>query len=137
MASADDDWILSEISHKRRDDSAAVHGDWWQTLPREFWSFAEPFALSPSNRVKVQATAAVDVFTRTMVASVVAGLALPMGFGPKELRHFEQDRDFYSRFVDEGRSESFFEPPPDQVRIERRPPRGPFFKPRDGVCEDR
>lgn len=131
-----DDWILSKISHRRSADTAHIKGDWWDTIPREFWSFEEPFELGKRQSMKVRATAAVDVATRTFAASMVAGLALPLGFSPREIKHLADDAKFYSAFVTSGRSTEFFVPPVDQVRMERRPPRAPFFKPRDGVCED-
>lgn len=136
MSSDSDDPILSKIAHRRHDDTAAIRGDWWQALPREFWNFAEPFSLGASAHVKVKATAAFDVATRTLAAGAVASLALPFGFSPRELKHFESDAELYSSFVLTGRSEQFFTPPDQAVRVERRPPRGPYFQPRDGVCED-
>lgn len=111
-------------------------GHWWSALSPRFADEEEPFELALRDRVLVGTTAASDVLLRTVGASLVGSLALPIGFHPLEIRRAFRDLDFYGPIAESGDPSRFFHAPPDGVRVERRAARWPRLWPRGGVCED-
>ncbi len=112
-------------------------GYWWDTLPKDFASTQEQFDLSPADARAIRATAATDVAIRTGGAFMVGGLALPVGFRPKEARRAFEDTSLYLPFAEAGDAGQYFQKPPSGVRVRAKKANWfPRFKPTDGVCEE-
>lgn len=129
--------VLSRIRHgTASSEPSRSDGPWWETLPEDFASTTEPFALEAGDKVRVASTAVIDVGIRTAAASAVAGLALPLGYHPRELRRALDDVDFYLPMAKSGDATRFFREPPSGVRVRTSPADWyPRFDPDDGTCE--
>jgi pimeloyl-ACP methyl ester carboxylesterase len=86
--------------------------------------------------MRIGAVARTDVVLRTLGASAVGALALPMGYHPIELLRSLDDLSLYAPLAESGDATRFFSRPPRRVPIEKRRARMPLFRPSDGVCED-
>ena len=130
--------VVSRITHEAGPREPAVSDGhaWWQELPTGFASSSERFELGAADRIKVHATAASDVVLRTLGASLVASLALPVGYHPLALRRALVDEELYGRIAESGDPDRFFERPPRRVLVSRRRARLPLFRPGSGACED-
>lgn len=111
-------------------------GAWWKYLESNFYRKPEAFELAPADQFRVSGTAALDVLIRTVGASLIGTLALPVGYNPLNIRRMFQDRDLYQSLADSGDPKKFFANPPRGVPIKRSKPGWPYFKPPDGICED-
>lgn len=109
---------------------------WWESLPIDFAEEPDPFELRLSEKIQVGASAAGDVILRTLGASLVGSLALPVGYNPLGLYRSLRDLRFYAELASQGDAARFFHRPPRGVHQSRRVARMPLFSPRDGVCED-
>ncbi len=132
--------VVSRIAHDaaERPRLLAGEGPWWSRLDPAFARADERFDLGAWDRARVGATAASDVVLRTLGASLVGALALPIGYHPLALRRALREREAYARFAEAGDAHAFFARPPRRgVAIETRAVRTPFvFRPRGGVVED-
>lgn len=129
--------VVSRIVHE--DGGPRPAGDqrpWWQSLAPDFYASRERFAMTRGERAKVAVTAASDVVLRTLGASLVATLAMPLGYHPRALARALSDRELYRQLATSGDPNRFFERPPRSVRVQRRRAALPLFRPRDGRCED-
>ncbi|MCL4755049.1 MAG: alpha/beta hydrolase family protein [Myxococcales bacterium] len=109
---------------------------WWESLSADFHRSRERFEMTRGERAKVTATAASDVVLRTLGASLVATLAIPVGYHPRALSRALGDRELYGSMARGRNPDRFFLTPPRGVKLERRRARLPLFRPKDGVCED-
>ncbi len=109
---------------------------WWQQLAEDFASRPEPFDHLLRDRLLVGSTASIDVMVRTAAASMVAGLALPLGYRPSQLRRDLDDARMYTDLADSGDPQRFFAAPPAGVPVSERVPGWPHFRTRDGHCAD-
>ncbi|MCC6900372.1 MAG: alpha/beta hydrolase family protein [Polyangiaceae bacterium] len=109
---------------------------WWESLPADFHRSRERFDMTRGERAKVAATAASDVVLRTLGATLVGALAIPVGYHPWALSRALGDRELYGSMADGGDPDRFFVRPLRGVEVQRRRARLPLFRPRDGVCED-
>jgi hypothetical protein len=129
--------VVSRIAHEGGGLRPADDGrPWWDSLPADFCASRERFEMTGRDRAKVAVTAASDVVLRTVAASLVSALAIPVGFHPLALRRALRGQDFYARLAESGDPERVFRPPPRGVAVRRRRARLPLFRPSDGVCDD-
>ena len=130
--------IVSRIVHETSRYAPPVlpQGPWWENLENNFWARPEGFELGRWDRLRVSATAAFDVASRTLAASAIGALAMPLGFHPVNLRADFKDADLYRDLALRGDPAGFFRPPPKDVQVRREPPLGPHFRPPEGTCAD-
>ena len=132
--------VISRIRHRSADapssPSPSAELPWWETLPADFSRQPEPFALRGADKLRVRATAASDVLIRTVGASLVGGLALPVGFRRSSLEQCLAETDFYLDRARSGDPTRFFQEPPSGVRVRSgRSDLGLRFRPEDGYSE--
>ncbi|MBK7584985.1 MAG: alpha/beta hydrolase family protein [Myxococcales bacterium] len=131
---------MTTVSRIAHEDGGFTPADdarpWWQSLPQDFSTSRERFELGTRDRFKVSATAASDVVLRTLGASLVTALAVPVGYHPFALGRALADRKLYSTLAESRDPDRFFLRPPRDVKVSRRRARLPLFRPGDGVCED-
>ena len=130
--------VVSRIAHEAcvNAPSSMPSEAWWSHLPWDFAKSDESFDLAWIDRLRVEATAVVDVAVRTSGASALAGLAVPLGYNPRTLRAAFGDRDFYEGFARNGDPARFFAKPTERAAMRVRKVRPPLFTPRDAVVED-
>ncbi|MFO0564550.1 MAG: hypothetical protein U0263_02750 [Polyangiaceae bacterium] len=129
--------VVSRIVHDAGQPGPFEAGaPWWDSLPLDFARSRERFDLSPADRWRVGATAASDHVLRTLGASLVGTLAVPVGYHPSALARAFRDRAFYEALTDRERPERFFLPPPRGVRVQVSNARLPLFRPDDGLTLD-
>ncbi|NUP05964.1 MAG: alpha/beta hydrolase family protein [Polyangiaceae bacterium] len=109
---------------------------WWDSLPLDFASSPEPFSLTPLERARVGLTAAADVVLRTLGATLVGSIALPLGYNPVGIYRSLRDQEHYVKLALAEDAGSAFQRPPAHVPMLRRAARTPLFSPDDGACED-
>lgn len=107
---------------------------WWDNLEPNFHKFPDDFYLDLPTQLLVDATAGVDVLLRTGMASMVAALALPMGFSPAQLKKDNANRRFYEEFAECGDPARFFQAPPAGVAVKESAAGSLAFAPEDGEC---
>lgn len=130
--------VVSHIAHAasveapRRVPAGAA---WWDALDPDFADADEGFDLGLVDRLRVGATAAVDVAIRTSASAALAALAVPLGYHPLALRRALDDRALYEGVVRGGDPSRFFRPPaaPALMRVRRATPK--LFRPPDGIVE--
>ncbi len=129
--------VVSKIRHAGAGEPAGPWPfPWWEHLPKDFASRPEPFVLSARQARAVKATAGFDVLLRTGGACLVGGMALPLGYRPKELARALEDTDFYLPMALGRDPKAFFQEPPPGVRLRaEKADWYPRFEPADGVCE--
>ena len=130
--------IVSRITHIEPSREPDLHGDqpWWRELAVDFARGEERFDLDLTDRLRVSAVATSDVVLRTLGASAVGALALPLGYHPLQLMRALGDLSLYGPMAASADPTRFFTPPPSGVPITRTRARLPLFRPDDGVCED-
>ena len=130
--------IVSRIAHATRAavSHRAADESWWSALEPGFHKRPESFDLRLRDRVLVGASAASDVVVRTLGATVVGALAVPLGYHPMELRRAIADRRIYNTAAAAGDPAIFFPRPPMGVQMKVRRVRFPCFRPGDGSCYD-
>jgi pimeloyl-ACP methyl ester carboxylesterase len=130
--------IVSRIAHVEPGRAPDLRGDgfWWDELRPDFAKTEERFELGLVDRLRVGAVSRTDVVLRTLGASAVGALALPVGYHPLELLRSLDDLSLYAPLAESGDATRFFARPPRHVPIEKRRARMPLFRPSDGVCED-
>lgn len=128
--------VVSRIAHEDGG-PRAEHGTlWWESLPANFSDWHERFELDRKDRAKVLLTSASDVVLRTLGASLVAALALPIGYHPLALSRALRQNPVYGGIAESSDPDRFFLRPPRGVALRRRRARLPWFRPKDGECED-
>lgn len=131
--------IVSRISHVEPKEPSALRGDaaWWDELPADFSRTEERFDLAFSDRARVGVVAGTDVVLRTLGASLVGALALPVGYHPLAMLRSLDDLSLYGPMAESRDPTRFFARPPRHVPMLKRRARMPLFRPSDGgVCED-
>lgn len=130
--------IVSRISHVGPNRAPDLRGaePWWDELPADFARTEERFELGMADRARVGVVAGADVVLRTLGASLVGALALPVGYHPLEMLRSLDDLSLYGPMAESGDATKFFARPPRHVPIQKRRARMPLFRPTDGVCED-
>ncbi|MCS6799340.1 MAG: alpha/beta hydrolase family protein [Myxococcota bacterium] len=130
--------VLSRIAHDScvGEPAPRLDLDWWASLDPEFARSKEPFSLPLRDALQVRVGAATDVVLRTIAATAVGLLAVPVGFRPRQLRAAVSDGSLYGRLASTHDPTRFFAAPPRGVRVAMRRARAPLFRPRDGACED-
>src|SRR4051812_14121471 len=113
------DSIVSRISHQNPKDSPPKRGRWWNELDPDFYKRDVTFDLGLKDRLQVAVTAAGDVVTRTLAATLVGATALPFGFSPARIRGLEEEGEFYGALAEKGDRASIFVPPEHGVSITR------------------
>lgn len=137
MTPVSDSSVVSRIAHRSvsHQPSLMPKDPWWEHLEPDFYKRPEGFQLGRTDQLRVSATAALDVGLRTAAASLMGGVAFPIGFNPLSLKHAFDDRVLYETLVDTGRGRNFFPQPPKDIPFRHERPRGPHFDPDGGVCE--
>ncbi|MCO4762700.1 MAG: alpha/beta hydrolase family protein [Myxococcales bacterium] len=130
--------VVSRIAHESCVQAPRITTPrrWWNSLETNFAHRPEAFELDLRDSLLVRATAAMDVGIRTFAASAVGTLAIPMGYGPRQIRELMREKEHYELLADAGDPNAFFRPPSRRVPIDAKPALVPLFKPKDGVCED-
>lgn len=134
----DDSSVVSRIAHEScsRAPSLLARGHWWEELDRDFARRPEGFDLALSDRLRVGAAASFDTVLRTLGASMISSMALPVGYHPLELRKTLRDTELYADIARSGDPKRFFQTPPSGVRVRVTKGRWlPRFEPQDGTCE--
>ncbi len=130
--------IVSRIAHEScaRAPSLLARGHWWEELESDFARRPEGFELALYDRLRVGATASVDMVLRTAGASMISSMALPLGYNPIELRKAMRDTELYGEIAESADATRFFATPPSGVRVRSKKGRWlPRFEPDDGTCE--
>lgn len=130
--------IVSRISHVGPTRPPELRGErpWWDELPPDFARTEATFELGFVDRMRIGAVSGTDVVLRTLGASAVGMLALPIGYHPLALLRSLDDLALYGPMAESGDPTKFFARPPRRVPMEKRRARMPLFRPSDGVCED-
>ncbi|MEW6776628.1 MAG: alpha/beta fold hydrolase [Bdellovibrionota bacterium] len=133
-----DSSIVSRIVHEtgRYAPDPLSGKPWWESLESNFWNRPEGFELGRWDNARVRATAALDVVSRTLAASTIGLLAMPLGFHPFALQADLKDRTLYEDMALQADPSRFFPKPPRDVRVRAQKPQGPHFRPKDGTCAD-
>lgn len=134
----DEPSVVSRIAHESylRSPPLLAQGLWWEELDRDFACTPEGFELGFTDRLRVGAAASFDTVLRTIGASMISSMALPIGYNPIELRRAVRDADFYTEIARSADPKRFFHVPPSGVRVRVGKGRWlPRFEPEDGVCE--
>lgn len=109
---------------------------WWETLDEDFARRGEHFDFDFRERLQVRATAAFDHVVRGIFASMVSGMAIPVGYHPLALRRAMREGRFYARLAESGDRKQFFRDPPSGVQVRVSKGRWfPRFEPEDAICE--
>ncbi len=135
----DESSVVSRIAHESCLRAAPLlkRGHWWEELDREFARRPEGFDLALADRLRVSAAAGFDTILRTGGASMISGLALPLGYNPVELKKAIHDTEFYADIAESGDAGRFFRKPPAGVRVRVKKGKWlPRFEPDDGTCEE-
>ena len=134
-----DSSVVSRIVHQSlmHQPSIMPKGPWWEYLEANFHARPEPFDLEPGDAWRVNATAAMDVVSRTLVSTLLAATVIPGGFRPGRMKSDFDSRNLYQEFAESKNPADFFAQPPRDVPIRKRRPDTPHFKPEDGgTCND-
>lgn len=107
---------------------------WWDNLEPSFHKFPDDFELDFLTQLVVDSTAAVDVVSRTAVATLISLLALPLSANPLQLKQDLEDGNLYRELADTHDSARFFRFPNVKVDIRERRPGIVHFRPEDGLC---
>ena len=134
----DDRDIVSSIIHRTHLSGPRTMpgGLWWDELDDDFYKRPETFELDRWDRLRVNLTSYVDIIVRIMGGSVAGTLALPVGYHPFKLRESERDYKIYISKAESKDPKQFFVEPPAGVKVSRKAPCWPYFKPDDGIVED-
>ena len=130
--------VVSRIAHEACEAEPPIlpEGPWWRNLEINFARRPEGFDLGNWDRFRVSATAATDVVVRTVGASAVGALAMPLGYHPLRVRRLLRDAHIYTEPADSRDPRRFFKEPPRGVTLREMRPRPPYFRPSDGRCTD-
>ena len=109
---------------------------WWDNLESNFYKFPDDFELDLRTKLLVDSTVYVDVGLRTLVASLLATLCMPLMFNP--LRNFkDQDEiSLYKGMAESADPNQFFKRPPAGVEVHETGPAWYHFQPDDGECRE-
>lgn len=107
---------------------------WWENLESSFHKFPDDFELDLFTQLMVDGTAAVDLATRTAVASLVSVLALPLSSNPLRLKQDLEDGALYRELASSHDAARFFRFPNVKVDIREGRPGLVHFRPEDGQC---
>jgi len=123
--------VNADYSHAR---SIMPEQPWWDNLESNFHHFPDGFELDLRTRLLVASTAGADVATRTLVASLLATLCMPLMFNPLRKFKDQQEIGFYREMAGSRDTRQFFERPPRGVEVHASGPAWFHFKPEDGTC---
>jgi pimeloyl-ACP methyl ester carboxylesterase len=107
---------------------------WWDNLESNFHKFPDDFDLDLRTKLLVNSTAYVDVGLRTVVASFLAAVCMPLMFNPMRKLKDQEEVGVYQNMADSGDASQFFERPPRDVEVRETAPSWYHFKPDDGEC---
>lgn len=107
---------------------------WWENLESSFHKFPDDFELDLFTQLLVDGTAAVDLVSRTAVATLVSVLALPLSANPLRLKQDLDDGALYRELASSHDSRRFFRFPNVHVEIKESRPGLVHFRPADGQC---
>ena len=95
---------------------------WWDNLESNFHKFPDDFELDLRTKLLVDSTAYIDVGIRTLVASLLATLSMPLMFNP--LRKFKDQGEiqFYQRMAESADVGQFFRRPAGGVEVRESEP---------------
>ncbi|MCZ6829304.1 MAG: alpha/beta hydrolase [Gammaproteobacteria bacterium] len=107
---------------------------WWDNLESNFYKFPDDFELDLRTKLLVDATAYVDIGIRTVVASLLATLSLPLMFNPLRKFKDQEEIQFYQAMAETADASAFFQRPADGVEVRESEPAWYHFQPDDGEC---
>ena len=107
---------------------------WWENLEASFHKFPDDFELDLPTQLLVDGTAAVDLASRTAVATLVSLLALPLSANPLRLKQDLEDGELYRELASSHDASRFFRFPNVKVDIAERKPGLIRFRPPNGRC---
>ena len=95
---------------------------WWDNLESNFHRFPDDFELDLRTKLLVDATAYADIGIRTVVASLLAGLSMPLMFNPLRKFKDQEEIQFYQAMAETADTNAFFKRPPGGVEIRETEP---------------
>jgi pimeloyl-ACP methyl ester carboxylesterase len=107
---------------------------WWENLESNFHKFPDDFELDLRTKLLVNSTAYADVGARTLVASLLATLCMPLAFNPFRALKDQEEVGFYQTMADSGDARQFFKRPAGGVQVRETAPSWHHFQPDDGEC---
>lgn len=120
-------------SHTRR---IMPEQPWWDNLESSFHKFPDDFELDLRTELMVNSTAVGDYLLRTVGATLLATLAMPLSLNPRQIKRDQETIDFYKRKASSADPTQFFKRPDSSRVVIESSPAGLFrFRPDDGTCE--
>lgn len=116
-------------------DTRRVKGAWWNKLPEDFYKQKYATFLDGINKTKVRGSAAIDILSRTGLATAAMASMAPQLFSPARIQQDIQHYDFYKDCADRGDREEVFPAPPRDVKISRKVVANTRFTPQHAVVE--
>jgi pimeloyl-ACP methyl ester carboxylesterase len=107
---------------------------WWDNLESNFHKFPDDFELDLRTKLLVESTAYADVGIRTVVASLLATLCMPLMFNPMRKFRDQEEICIYQEMAESADASRFFKRPPSGVTVRETKPSWYHFKPEDGKC---
>ncbi len=113
------DSVVSRIAHDSCLTLPRMMPDrkWWERLPEAFATSPEQFDLVFRDRWRVKSTAITDVWVRTLAASAVGALAMPLGYHPRALASAIDDLELYRPAAESANPDRFFARPRPGVAV--------------------
>jgi pimeloyl-ACP methyl ester carboxylesterase len=107
---------------------------WWDNLESSFHKYPDSFELDLRTKLLVNSTAYADVGARTLVASLLATVCMPLMFNPFRRFKDQEEVGVYKSMADTMDSRTFFKRPPGGMEVRETAPSWHHFKPEDGDC---
>ena len=123
--------VNADYSHSR---PIMPEQPWWDNLEDNFHKFPDRFNLDPRTRALVESTAYADVGARTLAASMLSTLCMPLMFNPLSKFKDQQEVQMYGDMAEAGDPSAFFVRPPTNVDVWETSPSWFHFKPDDCEC---
>ena len=107
---------------------------WWDNLESNFHKYPDGFELDLRTKMLVNSTAYADLGARTLVASLLATVCMPLMFNPFRKLQDQEQLDFYKDLACKHDAGAFFKEPPSGVEVQESGSSWHHFKPDDGEC---
>jgi pimeloyl-ACP methyl ester carboxylesterase len=128
--------IVSRVVNADYDHSHHVMPEqpWWDNLESNFHKFPDNFELDLRTKLLVNSTAYADIGVRTLVASLLATVCMPLMFNPFRKFKDQEEVGLYKAMAESADASQFFKRPPKGVEIRETAPSWFHFQPDDGDC---
>jgi pimeloyl-ACP methyl ester carboxylesterase len=108
---------------------------WWDNLESNFHKFPDDFELDLRTKLLVDSTACADIGARTVAATIISALCLPMMFNPLRKYSDQEEVTWYKAKAETANADNFFKRPEVKVDVVESEPGWYHFKPEDGDCK--